>query len=440
MRLRIFFLTCLLCIVLPLLPAAAQSTQTAPIIILRVDAPIIPATAGYLERGLRVAQEKEAQAVILTLNTPGGQIASMNRMVQAIVNCNIPVIVYISPSGAMAGSAGAIITLAGHRAAMAPQTVIGAAAPVGPNGGDLDSTMRRKVEQILVASVQTMTENRPYAARQLAKAIIVDARAVSASEALQVGLVDYIASDVNDLLAQLDGETIKIGEKVRGLHTRGAPRIRVLMTPVETLLQMLGTPNLVFLFMVLGVAGILVEFLSPGGWVSGFSGAVSLALAAYGMGLLSINWFGLLFLLIAFVLFALDVKAPTHGALTTAGVITFVFGSLVLFNSSGTPEFQRVSVPLIVAVGLALGGLSALLVGASLQSMRKPPVMGKSTLVGRHGTVRVALAPKGQVQVNGEQWSAQAAPDEATPIEPGERIRVVSVEGLRLTVRRLHKN
>ncbi|RMF48671.1 MAG: nodulation protein NfeD [Anaerolineae bacterium] len=437
MRFRIFLLLCL-CILLPLVPAMGQSS--APVVILRVDAPIFPATANYVERGLKTAQEKEAQAIILRLNTPGGQIESMNRIVQAIVNSNIPVIVYVSPAGAMAGSAGAIITMAGHRSAMAPQTVIGAASPVGPAGDDLDSTMKNKLEQILVASAQTMTEERPVAAQQLAKDIILDARAVSAREALDVGLIDYIAANTEELLQQLDNTRIQVKGEEQVLHTAAAPRIHVSMNPVETLLQLLGNPNLVFLFMVMGIAGILGELLSPGGWVLGFIGTVSLALAAYGMGLLSVNWFGAFFLAIAFALFALDVKASTHGALTIAGVLTFIFGSLVLFNSSHAPEFQRVSVPLIITVGLAMGSMFAMLVGMGIYTTRKPPVMGKSTLIGQRGIVRVPLNPKGQVQVSGEQWSAEAAPNEVLPIERGEYIQVKAVEGLRLVVSRTKKN
>jgi len=430
-----------ICLWLWLLPAllAGFSPQTSPpeVIILQIDAPITPAAASYLERGLQRAHTDGAEAVVVVLNTPGGKVTSMNRMVQAIRNSAVPVIVYVGPRGAMAASAGTLITLAGHISAMAPETVIGAASPVGPGGHDLEDTLRRKINEVLKATARSLTERRGPQAIRLAEAAIENAQAVSAYEAWQAGLIDYIAADVDDLLAQADGASVALGVETRTLHTAGASRSSMAMSPLETLLGLLSSPDLVLLLLVVGMQAILVEAASPGGWAAGLLGVTCLALAAYGLGILSINWFGLIFLGSAFVLFLLDIKAPTHGALTAAGVVVFIIGALVLFNSSGTPAFQRVSVPLVVAAGLASGLFFALLVGVGLRTMRQKPRTGRAALLGRYGFVRTPLAPKGLVQVAGEQWSAVAASGERLPIPRDVRIQVVEVRGIHLVVRRL---
>ncbi|HEY5901760.1 MAG TPA: NfeD family protein, partial [Anaerolineales bacterium] len=347
----------------------------------------------------------------------------------------VPVVVYVAPRRAWAGSAGTLITLAGHAAAMAPETVIGAASPVGSGGEDLGVTMQRKEKEALKAIARSLAERRGPEAVKLAEATIEDAKAVSATEALKAGLVDFIATDVNDLLRQLNGFTVHTAAGSRVLQTSGARTEPLGVSFIEQLLLMLTDPNISFLLIAIGLQAILIEISSPGGWVAGFIGVVCLALATYGMGVLPVNWFGLVFMLTAFALFILDIKAPTHGALTAAGVGAFIVGALVLFNSPGTPQFQRVSIPLVIAVGVAIGALFAVILSIALRAQRVPALMGLGTLSGRTGIIRNWSGTAGQVQVGSELWSAEPA-EGSEKIRKGDTIEVVKVEGLRLKVRR----
>jgi membrane-bound serine protease (ClpP class) len=335
----------------------------------------------------------------------------------------------------MAASAGTLITLAGHAAAMAPETIIGAASPIDSSGQDLNTTAKAKAMEATTALVRSIAAQRGQKAIDLAQATITDAKAVSADEAKSVGLVDFIATDLNDLLKQLDGFTVQMPDGPRTLHTANVQTENLPMSFIEQLLDILVNPNIAFLLIAIGVQAILIELSSPGGWVAGFIGAVCLALAAYGMGVLSVNWFGALFLVMAFVLFIVDIKAPTHGALTAAGVGSFIVGALVLFNSPGVPQFQRVSVPLVISVGIVIGISFAIILGFALRAQKVPLRMGQEMLAGTLGTARSRIDPLGQVQLQSELWSADLA-EGAESIQPGEKVEVVKVEGLRLKVRK----
>jgi membrane-bound serine protease (ClpP class) len=372
--------------------------------------------------------------LIFQLNTPGGALVTMNEMMQTILASPIPVIVYVSPRGAMAASAGAIITLAAHASAMAPETMIGAASLVGGEGEDLGETMEAKEKNVMRASVRSLTERRNPEASALAEDMIENAAAVSATEALEIGLIDFIARNVYELLDQLDGYQVTVNDEPIVLETTNALIDELRPTFIEQLLLLLTNPNIVFL-LTHHRASTLIELSSPGGWIAGFIGIVSLALATYGLGILPVNWFGLGFLIIAFVLFILDIKAPTHGALTAAGVASLIVGALVLFNSPSTPNFLRVNVPLIVFTSLATGGLffGILLVGVRAQHV--PIRTGQESVVGRVGVVRSDITPHGSVQLGGELWSADLAEGEE-PIAAGTRVEVLRVEGLHLVVRR----
>ena len=414
------------------LPIARQAG--AAIVVMTLRGPLTPAQAEYLDRVLRRAEQIAAEAIVLQLDTPGGSIDVMNRMVQSIRASAVPVVVYVAPAGAIAGSAGTILVLAGHVAAMAPQTALGAASPVGMQGEDLGETLEAKAKEILKAEVRSLAEGRGEAAIELAEASVEEARAATAREALEAGLIDVVAEDLPSLIEQLDGRTVRLGGTERALHTEGAVVVDLPPTWIEQFLQTLTNPNIVLLLLSLGVQAVLIELSSPGGWVAGFLGVVSLAFGAYGLGVLPVNWFGLVFLATAFILFILEVKAPTHGALSAAGLASFIVGALVLFNSPGVPDFQRVSVPLVVGVGLGTGGLIFVAVGFALRAQRRPVTVGEKVLIGRVGQARTPLVPSGMVQVAGELWSAELAPGSG-PVAAGDRVEVVSVEGLRLRVR-----
>ncbi len=435
---RIFVIALALSLVilqsLPVL-AARNESAAARALVLTIDDAIMPSVQVYLERGLQLAEQRGVQMVILELNTPGGSIDTMQKMVQAIRASEIPVIVYVTPRGGWAASAGAVITLAAHASAMSPETAIGAASPVSGEGQDLSETMEAKAMQAMTALVRSITANRSPEAQALAEAMITDARAVSAVEALQTGLIDFIASDLNDLLQQLDGFKVQTVTGTLTLQTTDMSTENIGMAFIEQLLQILTNTNIVLLLLGLGIQAIIIEISSPGGWVAGFIGVVCLALGGYGLGFLPVNWFGIIFIVTAFVLFLVDIKAPTHGGLTAAGIGSFVVGALVLFNSPGTPDFQRVSVPLVVFVALILGVSFAIIVGFALRARKARIRTGVESMTGQSGIAVSDVAPNGQVQSAGELWSAEIVP-ESGPIFKGDRVEVVRIEGLRLKVKK----
>ena len=415
-------------------PSNAQEVSS-PVLVLTAEGPITPSMLGYLERGLRSAETSNAEALIFMLDTPGGSVDLMNEFVKVIRNSSMPVIVYVAPQGAIAGSAGTVITLAGHAAAMAPETAIGAASPVGAEGQDLGETIEAKEKNIIKALVRSLAEGRGEEAIRIAEETIESAHAVSASEALEIGLIDFIAADTPDLVEQLHGFEITTIDGQQILETRNSPLIAFDPSFIESLLGVLTNPNIVFLLLTVGVQAILIELSSPGGWIAGFIGAVCLALAAYGLGVLPVNWFGLIFLLIAFVLFVLDIKAPTHGGLTIAGVASLIVGSLVLFNSPGTPSFLRVSVPLVIGVSLGTAGIFFVILTIALRAQKAPIRTGQESFVGRIGQARTKIAPFGTVQMGGELWSGELAPGE-DPIPEGTSVEILEVRGVRVIVRR----
>jgi membrane-bound serine protease (ClpP class) len=419
--------------------ALASQADTPQVLLLTADGPLTPAMFEYLKRGLQSAARQNAELLILKINTPGGSIDLMNRMVQVIRASQVPVVVYVAPRGAMAGSAGSVITLAGHVAAMAPETAIGAASPVGMQGEELGQTIQAKEKNILKATVRSLTEGRPSAAVSLAESMIESAQAVSAKEALQTGLVDFIALDTNDLLYQLNGFQVTTAAGVRTLNTTNTEVQEQSTSFIEEILAIFTNPNIVFLLITIGVQAILIELSSPGGWVAGFLGAVCLALAFYGLGVLDVNWFGAVFLIIAFALFILDIKAPTHGALTIAGVASLIVGALVLFNSPSLPAFQpRVSIPLVVIMSIITGGVFFGVLLFAVRAQKIPIRVGVENMIGKRGRAVTEIGPgrSGQVQVASEQWTADLAPGEQE-IPRGAPIEVVRVAGLRLMVKKI---
>lgn len=404
-------------------------------IVLTADGPIMPPMLEYIKRGIKTAEQRDAELVVIQLNTPGGSITTMLEIIAEMRDSDVPVIVYVSPRNAIAGSAGAMITMAGHASAMAPETSIGASSPITSSGEDLNSTADEKAKQIIKASIRPFVSPRGEQALELAEAMIDEAKAVTADEALEAGLIDFVADDLDDLLEALDGFTVEMKDGPRALDTEGVETQPVNISFIEQLLLILTDPNIAFLLLAIGVQAILIELSSPGGWVAGFIGAVCLTLAAYGMGVLTVNWFGLIFLLIAFVLFVLDIKAPTHGALTTAGVASFIVGALVLFNSPGTPQFQRVSVPLVIGTGVFIGLIFFAIMMIALRALHKPVEVGAESFIGKTGTIKAFHGESGQAQVGSELWSVEKA-EGSEEIRKGDTIEVVEVRGLRLIVRK----
>ena len=431
---RLWLLGCFLAILI-VSPVQAQESQPR-ILLMNVNGALTSAMAGYLERGIQTAENQNAEAIILELNTPGGDLILMNRMIQDIRASSVPVIVYVAPNGAWAGSAGSLLTMAGHVAAMAPETSIGAASPVGPSGQDLAQTEALKQKEILKATAGSLTERRGQQAVTLAQDMIDNAKAVTATQALNAGLIDYIATNVNDLLRQMDGMQVSTTAGIETLHTAQATIVPLPATFIENLLAALTDPNIVLLLLNIGVIAILIEISNPGGWVPGFVGVVCLALAVYGLDLLPVNWFGLIFIVLAFALFILDIKAPTHGALTAAGVGSLIIGALVLFNSSNVPGVQHASVPLVIGTSIMTGALFFGILLFALRAQKVPIRTGHETLLGKVGTVTVDLNPRGYVQVAGELWTAELA-DGSDALPRGTRVAVVGVKGVKLLVQKI---
>lgn len=442
MRRRFAFIFLFAAVLFAFLPgrdlAAAQSGDPV-IVTLRMEGALHPVMLEHLKRAQVIAEREGAAAIVLELDTPGGEVNLMNQIVEQIRGSDVPVIVYVAPRGAMAASAGTLITLAGHLSAMAPETTIGAASPVGSGGEDIGETMESKIKGIMRATVRSLAANRPPEAIELAEDMIETANAVSVDEALEVGLIDFKANNLNHLLQQVDGRTVRLDDEERVLHTGGWRVVEVPMTLLENILTVLANPNIAFLLLAVGVQAILIEISSPGGWVAGFIGVVCLLLATYGMGLLPVNWFGLLFLVLAFVLFIMEFQTPTHGGLTIAGVGAFIIGALVLFNSPNVPSFQRVSVPLVIGTGAAIGVLFLMVLTFALRAQRAPLLVTTSTsVIGQVGVVNTPLNPLGTVQIDSELWTAEVE-DGGGPVPKGERVEITGLENLRVKVRRLPK-
>lgn len=433
------YLVSLLSLVLALVlgsftPVSARPNQPE-VIVVTLDGPLTPVWSGVLERGISQAEKRNADLIVVELNTPGGGIELMNKLVQQILASPVPVVVFVSPRGGMAASAGTLLVLAGNVAAMTPESAIGAASPVGVQGEDLPTTEAAKTREILKASVRSLAERRGAEAVRLAESAIDEAKAATAEEAFSAGLIDYIANDLSDLLRQLDGKTIEVSGVATTLNLKMATITPIEETFVEGILDLLTNPNIVFLLLSIGVQALLIELSNPGGWFAGFVGITLLSLAVYGLGILPVNWFGLIFLVAAFVLFILDIKAPTHGALTAAGTSSFIAGALVLFNSASVPAFSHVSIPLVIFMGLFMGATFLAVVMIAVKAMKTPIVTGRETLAGKTGIAWTLIDPRGEVQVAGERWTAIAETGDA-PIPAGTRVEVVRVEGVKLIVKK----
>ena len=407
--------------------AAAQEAQHVDV--LQIEGAVTPVMISYIERGIRTAEKDGAQALIVELNTPGGQIDLMNKVVEAILGADVPVVVYVYPQGAYAASAGTLITLAAHVAAMAPGTRIGAASPVGAGGTELEPTIASKEKEDLMAQSRGLAARRGQKAVDFAQAAVDTAKAASAQEALELGVIDYIARDLPDLLQQMEGRTVTVQGREMTLHTSTVPVNELPMTFVEQVLHVITNPTIAFLLLSLGPTAILFELSSPGGYAAGIFGAICLLLGFYAMGVLPVNYAGLLFIVLAFILFVADIKAPTHGVLTVGGVISLIAGGLILFNS---PLYQ-VSLVAVASVAVVVGLFFAFAVAKAVRAQKWPVVTGREGLIGEIGYARTALEPDGMVFVHGELWQATAIEG---PIAQGEPVEIVDMQGFRLHVRK----
>jgi len=409
--------------------AVAQESSARHVNVLEIEGPVTPVMISYIERGISTSESDGAEALIIKLNTPGGQLDLMNEIVQALQEARVPTVVYVSPRGAYAASAGTLITLAAHVAAMAPSTTIGAASPVGSEGEDLGETMEQKVKEDLKAQARTLTARRGEEASAWAESAVEEARAATAEEALEIGVIDFVAIDLGDLLAQMDGFGISMNGQEAILRTAGAQVRELPMNFVEQFLHTITNPTIAFILLTIGINAILFELSSPGGYAAGVVGVLCLLMAFYALGVLPVNYTGLLLIALAFVLFVADIKAPTHGVLTAGGIASLIAGALLLFNS---PLYQ-VSITAVVSVAVVTGLFFAFAVAKVVLAHRKPSVTGREGLIGRIAQARTALEPDGTVFIKGELWDATALDG---PIEAGENVEIVAAEGFRLQVKK----
>lgn len=408
------------------LPVRADSS----VVLATYDGVINPVSAEYLHDALISAQETHAQALIIRLNTPGGLDQSMRLIIKDLTGATIPVIVYVAPTSGRAASAGVFITMAAHVAAMAPGTNIGAAHPVSVGGGEMDETMKEKVENDSVAYIKSIAEQRgrnaTWAEEAVRKSVSVTER-----EAVKLKVVDLIAEDIPALLKQLDGRTITLPAGPAVLHTEDATVREFPMGLRLELLKTLSDPNIAYLLMTIGTIGIIAELYNPGAILPGVVGAISLILAFYSFQSLPVNYAGVLLFLLGIVFFILEASVTSYGLLGIGGVVSMLLGSVMLIKTDA--EFLQISWSVILPVVVLMGAFSLLIVGMGLRAMRGRPVTGREEMVGLVGVVKTALTPHGQLAVHGELWEATSD----QPLQAGDEAEVVRMDGLRLHVKPL---
>ena len=406
-------------------PATAAAAQ--PVSVIELDGAITPVTVRLLSAAIDRAQAERAQALIVELNTPGGLERSMRSMVQSILASEIPVIVYVAPSGARAASAGVFITMAGHVAAMAPATNIGAAHPVAL-GGQMDKEMVKKVESDAAAFARTIATSRGRNVEWAEKAVRSSVSATE-REAVKLKIIDLIADNVPDLLAKVDGRVVKTAKGSVTLETKDAQVKRIEVRFRDRFLALITDPNVAYLLMMAGMLGIFFELSNPGSVLPGVIGGISLILAFFAFQSLPINWAGLLLILFGLALLIVEIKVASHGILAVGGVVSMVLGSLMLYDAPETG--LRISWLVIIPTVGTTAGLVVFAVSAGLRALRRPQTTGAAGMVGQVGVVKSALEPEGRVLIGGELWQAVA---QDGPVGVGERVQVSAIDGLTLKV------
>jgi len=425
MRRRPQGLVALTLLVLLAAPAAAAPTP-APVATVVVDGVISPVTLRLVESALAHAKAGGAQALVIQLDTPGGLERSMRAICQRLLNAEIPVVVWVGPTGARAASAGVFITMAAHVAAMAPATNIGAAHPVAV-GGSIDKESMRKIENDAAAFIRTIAVERGRNADWGEKAVRQSV-SVTEREAVRLKVVDFVADSIPDLLSKLDGRTVKTSRGPVTLATRQAVAKPIEIGFRDRVLAIITDPNVAYVLMMLGTLGLIFELSTPGAILPGVIGGISLILAFFAFQSLPINFAGLLLVLFAIVLFIAEVTVTSHGVLAIGGIVSMALGSLMLYDA---PEVGfRVSWRVMAPTVALTAGFFLFALTLGVRAFRRRPLLGVSGLVGQSGVARGALEPEGQVSVHGEIWRAVAD----RPLADGTRVTVVDVQGLTLKV------
>ncbi len=410
--------------------SAAPAWAVSPVSLVQIDGVISPVTLRIISSALDRAEAEGSQALIIQLDTPGGLERSMRSIVQKLLNAGIPVVVYVAPTGARAASAGVFITIAAHIAAMAPATNIGAAHPVAVGGGQMDKETAKKIENDAAAFARTIAAERGRNVEWAEKAVRASVSATE-REAVRLKVVDLIAENVSDLLMKIDGRTVKTRKTTVTLRTADAPVKKVDVGWRDRFLALITDPNIAYILMMLGMLGLFFELSNPGVILPGVIGGISLILAFFAFQSLPINYAGLLLILFGIVLLLAEIKVMSHGVLTIGGAISMILGSMMLFDA---PELGlRISWWVIIPTVATTTGIFAFAVGAGVRALYRKPTTGYAGMVGQVGVARSALAPTGEVFVQGELWRAVA---EDGPIAEGERVTILGAEGLTLKVKK----
>ena len=398
------------------------------IVTITIDGSINPASTSYIERGIKKATKDNAQCLIINLNTPGGLLKSTRVIVGAIMDAKVPVVVFVSPGGGHAGSAGVFITMAAHVAAMTPGTNIGAAHPVSQ--GAMDTTMNEKATNDAAAFIRTIAEKRgrnvAWAEEAVRKSV-----SITATEAVNQDVVDLLAADTEHLLELLNGRKVETVEGEEILHTQGASMETLEMSLAEKVLNILSDPTLAYLLLMIGFYGVLFELYNPGAILPGIIGVIGLILGLYALHTLPINYAGLALIVFAIILFILEVKIVSHGMLTIGAIAALLLGSLMLIREDPSFPLLKISTTVIITTTAVSAAFFLFVIGAGLRAQRAKSVTGMEGFMGETGVVLEDLDPLGSVRVHGEIWQAQSA---SGKIEAGQKIRILSMKNFRLTV------
>lgn len=410
------------------LPCIA-SPQSKHAEVITIDGVINPVVVEFISKAIRRAETEGAECLVIQMDTPGGLDLSMRSIIKEMMSADIPIIVYVSPGGARAASAGAIITLAADIAAMTPGTNIGAAHPVSLGGGKMGEDMAEKIENDAAAYVESIATKRNRNKEWAIKAVR-ESVSITEIEALKINVIDLIATDLDDLLSQIDGREIKTAAGVKKLATKNIMVSHSEMGMREKILDTLSNPNIAYILMMLGFLGLYFELSNPGAIFPGVIGGISLILAFFAFQTLPINYAGVLLILLALILFILEFKVTSFGMLSVGGIISLTLGSLMLFDSS--VPFLRVSFDIIIPVVTVTSAFFILAVFLAIKAHRRKPTTGREGLLGTTGIVKSKIDPQGKVFIHGEYWDATS--DEMIPEET--RVEVIEVKHIGIKVKK----
>ena len=391
---------------------------------------INPAVAEFINQSIEKSEEAKAEALIINLNTPGGLLSSTRDIVTDIMGSEVPVVVFVSPSGAHAGSAGVFITMAANIAVMAPGTNIGAAHPVSMSGGG-DAIMMEKGTNDAAAFIRSIAEKRGRNISWAEDAVRLS-ESITETEALEKNVINLIAKNQDDLLEKINGMTVELNNGSKIIRTKNAEVEPLEMGFFQQVLSKLSDPNVAYILMMLGFFGILFEFFSPGAIFPGIVGVICLILAFYAMSSMPVNYAGIALIVFGIVLFLLEIKITSHGVLAIGGIISVLLGSMFLFRSSPTEDFVSLSWTVILSVTAVSAAFFIFLVTLGVRAQRPKPVSGASALIGKSAQTIGMLDPTGHVKVVGETWRAESL---SGPINENETVIVEEIKGLTLYVR-----